>query len=242
MNLATFVTTWMEPQARAADGRDARQEHDRQGRVPADRRAGAALRRDPRRLWHAPDVAEATGCSTTGSSEAAMLGGLALKRRWQQRRRRRRPAGRPAEHGDRHQRPGLLGEVRQLLGRRAAAACRWRASGSTWRRRVPSRCATRTRSAWSRCSGSTFDGSYEPVADICAALDDLQAAHRPGRPGARGRRVRRVRRAVPRPGPGVGLPRCRGWRRSTPPATSTAWCTRASAGWCGATRRRCRPT
>ena len=22
--------------------------------------------------------------------------------------------------------------------------------------------------------GSTFDGSYEPVADICAALDDLQ--------------------------------------------------------------------
>src|SRR5260370_22223116 len=35
------------------------------------------------RLWHAPDAAEATGCSTTGSSEAAMLGGLALKRRWQ---------------------------------------------------------------------------------------------------------------------------------------------------------------
>ena len=35
------------------------------------------------RLWHAPDAEEATGCSTTGSSEAAMLGGLALKRRWQ---------------------------------------------------------------------------------------------------------------------------------------------------------------
>jgi hypothetical protein len=29
------------------------------------------------RLWHAPDADEATGCSTTGSSEAAMLGGLA---------------------------------------------------------------------------------------------------------------------------------------------------------------------
>ena len=37
-------------------------------------------------LWHAPDVGQATGCSTTGSSEAAMLGGLALKRRWQKRR------------------------------------------------------------------------------------------------------------------------------------------------------------
>src|SRR5690349_2258566 len=38
------------------------------------------------RLWHAPDAKQATGCSTTGSSEAAMLGGLALKRRWQKRR------------------------------------------------------------------------------------------------------------------------------------------------------------
>jgi glutamate decarboxylase len=38
------------------------------------------------RLWNAPDSEQATGCSTTGSSEAAMLGGLALKRRWQQKR------------------------------------------------------------------------------------------------------------------------------------------------------------
>ena len=33
-------------------------------------------------LWNAPDPAEAMGCSTTGSSEAAMLAGMALKRRW----------------------------------------------------------------------------------------------------------------------------------------------------------------
>ena len=46
------------------------------------------------RLWHAPDADEATGCSTTGSSEAAMLGGLALKRRWQK---RRAAAGKPAD-------------------------------------------------------------------------------------------------------------------------------------------------
>ena len=44
LNLATFVTTWMEPRSRAADGRNRRQEHDRQGRVPADRRARTALR------------------------------------------------------------------------------------------------------------------------------------------------------------------------------------------------------
>ena len=39
--------------------------------------------------------------------------------------------------------------------------------------------------------GSTFDGSYEPVAEICAALDDLQARDGPRRAGARGRRLRR---------------------------------------------------
>ena len=33
------------------------------------------------RRWNAPESDEATGCSTTGSSEAAMLGGLALKLR-----------------------------------------------------------------------------------------------------------------------------------------------------------------
>src|SRR5664279_4879470 len=44
-------------------------------------------------LWHAPSVG-VPGVSTIGSSEACMLGGLALKRRWQQ---RRRAAGQPAD-------------------------------------------------------------------------------------------------------------------------------------------------
>ena len=40
------------------------------------------------KLWHAADQGEdATGCATTGSSEAAQLGGLAMKKRWQERRR-----------------------------------------------------------------------------------------------------------------------------------------------------------
>src|SRR5262249_59538535 len=45
-------------------------------------------------LWPAPKAKQATGCSTTGSSEAAMLGGLALKRRWQK---RRRAEGKPTD-------------------------------------------------------------------------------------------------------------------------------------------------
>lgn len=35
-------------------------------------------------LWHSPDAANTIGCSTTGSSEAAMLGGLAMMRLWKQ--------------------------------------------------------------------------------------------------------------------------------------------------------------
>src|SRR5258708_40323587 len=38
-------------------------------------------------LWNSPAGRETVGCSTTGSSEAAMLGGLALKRRRAERRR-----------------------------------------------------------------------------------------------------------------------------------------------------------
>ncbi len=45
-------------------------------------------------LWNAPNENAAVGCSTTGSSEAAMLGGLALKWQW---RKRREKEGKPAD-------------------------------------------------------------------------------------------------------------------------------------------------
>ncbi|HQT68748.1 MAG TPA: pyridoxal-dependent decarboxylase, partial [Acetobacteraceae bacterium] len=37
-------------------------------------------------LWNSPAAAKTIGCSTTGSSEAAMLGGLALKWKWREKR------------------------------------------------------------------------------------------------------------------------------------------------------------
>ncbi len=43
-------------------------------------------------LWHSPESKTTIGCSTTGSSEAAMLGGLALKWKWRQ---KREAAGKP---------------------------------------------------------------------------------------------------------------------------------------------------
>src|SRR5215475_3774033 len=94
LNVATFVTTWMEPEAEQlmADCLDKNMiDKDEYPQTAAiEMRCVNMLSR----LWHAPDAAQATGCSTTGSSEAAMLGGLALKRRWQK---RRAAAGLPAE-------------------------------------------------------------------------------------------------------------------------------------------------
>lgn len=38
-------------------------------------------------LWNSPDAENTLGCSTIGSSEAAMLGGLALKWQWRKNKR-----------------------------------------------------------------------------------------------------------------------------------------------------------
>ncbi len=70
-------------------------------------------------LFNAPEDGDAIGASTIGSSEAVMLAGLAMKWRW---RPRREAAGRTdnAEPDPRLERPGGVGEVLPLLGRRGA--------------------------------------------------------------------------------------------------------------------------
>ena len=165
----------------AADGRDVRQEHDRQGRVPADRRDRAALRATcSAGLWNSPDAERRRpACRRPARARRRCSAGMALKWRWRERAEAAGQADRQAQPGDGRQRPGLLGEVLPLLGRRAAA----RADGGRplppRRRRGGRSAATRTPSAWSPILGSTFDGSYEPVAEICAALDKL-AGRAPG--------------------------------------------------------------
>ena len=94
LNLATFVTTWMEPEARAlmAETFDKnmidKDEYPRTAEIEA--RCVAMLGH----LWHSPEDEDAPGTSTTGSSEAAMLAGLALKFRW---RTRMQAAGKPTD-------------------------------------------------------------------------------------------------------------------------------------------------
>ncbi len=169
LNLATFVTTWMEPQARQlmADCVDKnmidKDEYPQTAEL--ERRCVAMLAE----LWNSPNAEAATGCSTTGSSEACMLAGLALLRRFATR------------VDDRTRRPNLV------MGANVQVC--WEKFCRYWDvepRIVPmsgERYHLDAAEAVARCDdntigvvailGSTFDGSYEPVAEIAAALDGL---------------------------------------------------------------------
>jgi glutamate decarboxylase len=173
MNLATFVTTWMEPQAEKLMAECFDKNMIDKDEYPQTAELESRCVAMLSSLWHAPEASQATGCSTTGSSEAAMLGGLALKRRWQKRR---------AAEGKQADKPNLVMGINVQV-------C-WEKFANYWdveMRLVPmegDRFQLSPEEAVTRCDentigvvailGSTFDGSYEPVADICAALDDLQ--------------------------------------------------------------------
>jgi glutamate decarboxylase len=169
LNLATFVTTWMEPEARALidECQDKnlidRDEYPRTAEL--ERRCVNVLAG----LWNA-DPRRAIGCSTTGSSEACMLAGMALLRRW--RNRGAGGAGRPnlvfganvqvvwqkfCRYWDVEPRAVPVGGgTTHLTGDGAAAVCDEDTIGVV------------------AILGSTFDGSYEPVAEIAAALDGVR--------------------------------------------------------------------
>src|SRR3954471_6714843 len=94
LNLATFVTTWIEPRAKALLAESFDKNIVDKDEYPRTADLEQRCVRMLAGLWHAPDPASAPGTSTTGSSEACMLAGLALKRRWQH---ARRAAGKPTD-------------------------------------------------------------------------------------------------------------------------------------------------
>ncbi len=71
-------------------------------------------------LWHAPDADATLGTSTIGSSEACMLGGLALKWRWREKMKAGRKAGRAAQSDYGFEHTSVLAQVCALLGYRGA--------------------------------------------------------------------------------------------------------------------------
>ncbi|MEV6772843.1 glutamate decarboxylase [Nocardia sp. NPDC051030] len=85
MNLATFCTTWIDDQARRLMAESLDKNIVDKDEYPQTAELEKRCVRMVADLWHSPDAAGTLGTSTTGSSEAAMLGGLAAKFRWRQR-------------------------------------------------------------------------------------------------------------------------------------------------------------
>jgi glutamate decarboxylase len=122
-------------------------------------------------LWHAKPT-EATGTSTTGSSEACMLGGMAMKWRWRQ---AMKAKGKPAD------KPNLVCGPVQVC---------WHKFARYWDvelREIPmdkERYISNAEEVLRRCDentigvvmtlGITFTGQYEPIKEVAEALDELE--------------------------------------------------------------------
>jgi glutamate decarboxylase len=174
LNLATFVTTWMPSLGGKIMSETADKNMIDKDEYPQTAEIESRCVRILSDLWNSPDTEQATGCSTTGSSEAAMLAGMALKWRW---RARMRDAGKPTD------RPNLV------MGANVQVC--WEKFCRYWEvepRMVPmegERYHLGAQEAVAQCDentigvvailGSTFDGSYEPVKGIAAALDELES-------------------------------------------------------------------
>ncbi len=172
-NLATFCQTWEEPEVHKLmdECLDKNMvDKDEYPQTAAIEERCVHMLAD---LWNSPAAADTIGCSTTGSSEAAMLGGMAMKWRWRD---RRRAEGKPAD------RPNLVCGPVQIC---------WEKFARYWDvelRQIPmnqDRLIMSPEEALQRCDentigvvptlGVTFTGDYEPVEAVSAALDELQA-------------------------------------------------------------------
>jgi glutamate decarboxylase len=123
-------------------------------------------------LWHSPEKEDTIGCSTTGSSEAAMLGGLALKWQW---RKRRETEGKSTNN------PNFVCGPVQICWHKFARYF------DVEIREVPLKfdqlgiqpdqlndfCDENTIGVVATL-GSTFTGIYEPVEELAKALDLIQ--------------------------------------------------------------------
>ncbi|MQY14965.1 Glutamate decarboxylase [Streptomyces sp. RB5] len=172
-NLATFCTTWSEPEVHALMDLCLDKNMIDKDEYPQTAELESRCVHILADLWHSPAGRSAMGCSTTGSSEAAMLGGLALKWRW---RKRRQEAGQPAD------RPNLVCGPVQVCWEKFARYF------DVELRQVPLEAgATGLRPHQLRdyvdentigvvaILGVTYTCDYEPVREIAAALDALQA-------------------------------------------------------------------
>ncbi len=178
LNLATFVTTWMDPEA----GKLMAETFDKNMIDKDEYPATAAIEQRcvcmVADLFHAEhllddDPSSACGVSTIGSSEAVMLGGLAMKWRWRQK------VGKDWER----RRPNLvMGSNVQVVWEKF---CRYFDVEPRYLPMEEGRYVITPEQVVDAVDedtigvvailGTTYTGELEPIAEICAALDKLAA-------------------------------------------------------------------
>ncbi len=202
-NLATFVTTWMEPEAQRIIAENLHRNFIDHAEYPISAEIEQRCVRMLADLFNAPG--ETTGCRTQGSSEAIMLGALSLKWKWKERRQ--------AENLS-TDRPNLVfgGDVHVVWEK----FCRY---FDVEPRIVPLEENKYTIGpedvephldentiGVAAVLGTTFTGHMDDIVGINELLLDIKERRGPGHPDPRGRRQRRLRVAVPLSRLPLGLP------------------------------------
>ncbi len=203
-NLATFCQTWEEPEVREIMALTLDKNMVDKDEYPQTAELEERCVHILADLWNSPLAQNTLGTSTTGSSEAAMLGGMALLWKWRE---RQRAAGKATD------RPNLVTGPVQIC---------WHKFARYWDielREIPmegDRLIMTPEEAVRRVDentigvvptlGVTFTCQYEPVEAVSKALDHAPSGDRPGHPDARRRRQRGIPGTVLRPRPGLGLP------------------------------------
>ena len=171
-NLATFCQTWLEPEVHKLMDDCLDKNMIDKDEYPQTAVIEARCVHMLADLWNSPDAANTVGCSTTGSSEAAMLGGMALKWKWRD---KMRAAGKPTD------KPNMITGPVQIC---------WHKFARYWDielREIPlegDRLLMTPEEVIKRCDentigvvptlGVTFTCQYEPVKAVNDALDALQ--------------------------------------------------------------------
>ena len=170
-NLATFCQTWLDPEVHQIMDVSIDKNMIDKDEYPATAQLESRCVHILADLWHSPTAASTVGCSTTGSSEACMLGGLALKWKWRE---RMRALGKPTD------KPNLISGPVQVCWHKFARYF------DVELREIPlerGRLGMTPEEVLKRVDentigvvptfGVTFTCQYEPVAEVAAALDRL---------------------------------------------------------------------
>lgn len=171
-NLATFCQTWVEDEVHKIMDECIDKNMIDKDEYPQSAEIEARCVHMLADLWNSPDAVNTMGCSTTGSSEAAMLGGMAMKWRWRE---KMRAAGKPTD------KPNMVCGPVQVC---------WHKFAKYWDielREIPmegNRLIMTPEEVIKRCDentigvvptlGVTFTCQYEPVKDVSDALDQLE--------------------------------------------------------------------